>query len=587
MRWGRAAVSGAIVSEDKNKLVFDEKTLAKLLEAAFVLQEHRHALRSLDPLSPPKIDRISPPADEPAHSVPVPEKVPAEFNASPEPENGDYSSALGQIVETQHRIERNHLNAEAALSLVAAQLIEICGAAGAAIGVVQGKAVRYRAIAGMRALPLGSEVPLDKALCASAIRTGEVFSCPNVNPQSQGDAGECRRRGIGSLIIVPVLRESEVIGALELYYSDPRSFSEHDVNTCQLMAGLVSEALAGDNEPATGRENGQSAAVPNRPDGDKADLFRKALLEEANQISSTLPATAVCSKCGHKLVGDEQFCGECGSPRKKDAQPVNPPSIAIPLWLQKTRKRETTAGLPEKEPAPPEKERLPDVLPEVAQKDSVGVASVDRSAEAIAASSPASNDLSLKRSEPSLAPTPAETTQEKVKETADPEVKKDITGQTPAPAPDWSSALSARQFLEQLSGGNRKGSLLQFWNARRGDIYLGVAVILVVCVIRWGIWSSHPVKATAPPAAAATRKPPAAPELPLFDRMLISLGLADAPEPPEDKGNPAAQVWVDLRTGLYYCPSTDLYGKTPKGKYTTQRDAQLDQFQPAYRKSCD
>jgi hypothetical protein len=621
-------MSGAIVSEDKNKLVFDENTLAKLLEAAFVLQEHRHALRNLDPLSPPKMDRVSPPADEPVHNIPVPEKVPAEIKASPEPENGDYSSALGRIVETQHRIERNHLNAEAALSLVAAQLIEICGAAGAAIGIVEGKVVRYRAIAGIRALPLGSEVPLDKALCASSIRTGEVYSCPNVNPQSQGDAGECRRRGIGSLIIVPVLRESEVIGALELYYSDPRSFSEHDVNTCQLMAGLVSEALAGHNEPSTGRENGKSAAVPNPPDGDQADLFRKALLEQANQISSTLPATAVCSKCGHKLVGDEQFCGECGTPRKKDPQRVNPPSIAIPLWLQKTRKRETAARLPEKEPAPPEKqpalqkeaappkkkaappkkvaappkkgsappeneaappekERILDVPPEVAQKDPVGVVSVDHSAEAIAAGSAARNNLSLKASEQPLALPPAETTEETVKEAANPEVKKDITEQTSAPAPDWSSALSARQFLEQLSGGDRKGSLFQFWNARRGDIYLGVAVILVVCVIRWGIWSSHPVKATAPPAAAATRKPPAAPELPLFDRMLISLGLAEAPEPPEDKGNPAAQVWVDLRTGLYYCPSTDLYGKTPKGKYTTQRDAQLDQFQPAYRKSCD
>jgi hypothetical protein len=406
------------------------------------------------------------------------------------------------------------------------------------------------------------------------------------------------------LIIVPVLREGEVIGALELYYSDARAFSEHDVNTCQLMAGLVSEALARANEPSTRRENGPSAAEPNPADDDKADLFRKALLEEANQISSAVPATAVCSKCGHKLVGDEQFCGECGTPRKRNAQPINPPSIAIPLWLQKTRKRDAAARLPEKEPArpekepaPPEKEPAPEVFPEIAEKGSLGAVSVDHSTEVIAAGSAESNNLSLKTSAQSLALPPAETTpekikeaanpQENVKETASPEVKKEITEQTPVPAPDWSSALSARQFLEQLSGGTRKGSVIQFWNTRRGDIYLGIAVILVVCVIRWGIWSSHPVKATAPPVPAATRKPAAAPELPLFDRMLISLGLAEAPEPPEDKGNPGAQVWVDLRTGLYYCPSTDLFGKTPRGKYTTQRDAQLDQFQPAYRKACD
>jgi hypothetical protein len=73
----------------------------------------------------------------------------------------------------------------------------------------------------------------------------------------------------------------------------------------------------------------------------------------------------------------------------------------------------------------------------------------------------------------------------------------------------------------------------------------------------------------------------------MFDRMLISLGLAEAPPAPEYKGNPDTQVWVDLHTALYYCPGADLYGKTPKGKVTSQRDAQLDQFEPAYRKTCD
>jgi hypothetical protein len=69
--------------------------------------------------------------------------------------------------------------------------------------------------------------------------------------------------------------------------------------------------------------------------------------------------------------------------------------------------------------------------------------------------------------------------------------------------------------------------------------------------------------------------------------MLISMGLAEAPPTPESKGNPETQVWVDLHTALYYCPGADLYGKTPKGRFTSQRDAQLDQFEPAYRKACD
>ena len=149
--------------------------------------------------------------------------------------------------------------------------------------------------------------------------------------------------------------------------------------------------------------------------------------------------------------------------------------------------------------------------------------------------------------------------------------------------------MTARQFLEQLAGAHRPGALARFWKARRGDIYLAIAIVFVAVVIRWGIWSSHSVSATGSPATATAghRKPAPEADLSLFDRMLISMGLAEAPPAPEYKGNPDAQVWVDLHTALYYCPGTDLYGKTPKGKFESQRDARLDQYEPAYRKACD
>jgi hypothetical protein len=133
----------------------------------------------------------------------------------------------------------------------------------------------------------------------------------------------------------------------------------------------------------------------------------------------------------------------------------------------------------------------------------------------------------------------------------------------------------------------------RFWNSRRGDFYLAVAVILIGVVMRWGIWSNNSVGATAGgsrsaiPGASHRRKPAPGVDLSMFEKLLVSLGLAEAPEQPEYKGNPDTQVWVDLHTALYYCPGSDLYGKTEKGKLTSQRNAQLDQFEPAYRKACD
>ena len=132
----------------------------------------------------------------------------------------------------------------------------------------------------------------------------------------------------------------------------------------------------------------------------------------------------------------------------------------------------------------------------------------------------------------------------------------------------------------------------RFWKERRADIYLVLAVIMVLVVIRWGIWSNetpNTAASGAPPTRTFLRKRqlPPAPKLSFTDKLLVNLGLAEPPTPPVYNGNPAAKVWVDLRTALYYCPGSDLYGKTPKGKFTSQRDAQLDQFEPAYRRACD
>jgi len=154
-------------------------------------------------------------------------------------------------------------------------------------------------------------------------------------------------------------------------------------------------------------------------------------------------------------------------------------------------------------------------------------------------------------------------------------------------AADWSSAAHAREYLEQLAVNEPPDALTRFWKSRRGDVYLAVAVLLVAAAIRWGIWADHPVGATGSPAPTTHHKMVPDADLSTFDRILIKLGLAEAPEPVEYRGNPDTQVWVDLHTALYYCPGADLYGKTPTGKYTTQKDAQLDQFEPAYRRACE
>ncbi|HEX8814671.1 MAG TPA: GAF domain-containing protein [Terriglobales bacterium] len=137
----------------------------------------------------------------------------------------------------------------------------------------------------------------------------------------------------------------------------------------------------------------------------------------------------------------------------------------------------------------------------------------------------------------------------------------------------WVSSVRVRQWLDSLETG---GSAHKWLERHRSDIYLGAAIVVLIVAI--GLFMRTPTL----PAQARSREP----QLTLFEKILVALDLAEPPTSAAYAGNPDTMVWVDFRTALYYCPGADLYGKTDDGKFTTQRDAQIDQFQPAERKSC-
>jgi len=314
------------------------------------------------------------------------------------------------------------------------------------------------------------------------------------------------------------------------------------------MAGIMTDALS--REPkfldATAELSALVAQLSQQDPGEQ--------LESATSVR--------CYKCGHELVAGEQFCGQCGAARSEHSEPASMQSKLASLWHLKLSSHT-------------DDDQNEDQLSDPA---------------AVAAEVP----INLRALQQAVASTPdpapeSQHNSEIVTDLQPTQNALEVAGETEsASAADWSSAASARDYLPQVAGDPRRTWLAAFWNDHRGDLYLAVAVLVVLVVLRFGLRSNRPVTAIRKPATATSSvHKPAARELPLGDRILIQLGLAEPPPAPEDKGNPSTAVWVDLQTGLYYCPNADTYGKTPKGKYTSQRDAQLDQFAPAYRKVCD
>jgi ribosomal protein L40E len=127
------------------------------------------------------------------------------------------------------------------------------------------------------------------------------------------------------------------------------------------------------------------------------------------------------------------------------------------------------------------------------------------------------------------------------------------------------SAVRPDSVFERLSEWRVK---LRF---QRADVFLGLAIFVSAAALLW--------------PAAVPRRPTA---LDPWERALVMLGIAEPPEPLIHlQGDPGVSVWIDPHSALYYCPGEDQYGKTTDGRLSSQREAQMDRFEPASRTPCE
>ena len=135
-----------------------------------------------------------------------------------------------------------------------------------------------------------------------------------------------------------------------------------------------------------------------------------------------------------------------------------------------------------------------------------------------------------------------------------------------ADAQDEAETLPARGSITQ-----RLADIQVTLRFHRADLYLGLAVFVALAALLW-------------PAASTQKRASLSP----WERALITMGIAEAPAPAIHlQGDPSIEVWVDPHTALYYCPGAEPFGKTKDGRLSSQRDAQLDRFEPAGRSVCE
>lgn len=560
------------------------------------------------------------------------------LTAEPKP---SMEQALSTIVEIQNLILTGQLELAEALPLIAERTASITRADGVAIGIVQADRFAYLHGTGIAQAEGGAEYPCEETLAAECLASGKILQIPDTAKDLYLSPDLCHRLNVGSLIAAPIHHDGKLAGAIELRYVRPAAFQEPELRTSQLMAGLITTALVRAAEVASKRTLAQERAAmldaierikpqlermaggaePAAPAPDNVhpvpaepeiphfteEELRALLPENAAALGATLGtsptaeqaalATETCRRCGHALSRDEVFCGLCGTQRWLDSPPEGA-ALAPPTEEQVPFSAIAPATEPHAGPPVVSPEEMPEDLAESSSWPAEETLALPPLLEDLVAQfppEPAEDSLAL-LSQPASPPVSEPYAPvAKLEESAAPaiatflvpakEMELPPASETPASLPKaaepWTTARRTKQWLESLAspGVESRGSMLQrLWQTQRANIYLAISAVLLLAVLAG--WGSRPTE-------NQPSNRPRPPQLSFLESILVDLGLAVAPPAEAYRGNPDIKVWVDLHTALYYCPDADQYGKTGNGKFTSQRDAQLDQFEPAFRKACN
>ena len=145
---------------------------------------------------------------------------------------------LSAIIATQQIIATSQLDRVSLMNLIVERAQSLTQADGAAFEFHEEEDMVYRACCGNTAPFLGLRLNIHTSLSGKCVLTGEIMRCDDSDTDPRVDRAACRKIGVRSMIVVPLSYGQTVVGVLKVLSARPSFFTERDVQTLELMAGL-------------------------------------------------------------------------------------------------------------------------------------------------------------------------------------------------------------------------------------------------------------------------------------------------------------------------------------------------------------
>jgi TonB family protein len=190
-------------------------------------------------------------------------------------------SDVDQIAKKLSAFTSGDVAREVALDLVLNESVEqarkATGATGAAIALIRDGEMVCRATTGKNAPDLGVRVEMTSGLPAASLITGKVQQCSDTEEGGLVNAEVCRRLGVRSMVIAPLVNGSGAFGILQVFSSEPHVFGEHEIETLEILAKKIAENKASVS-------TNDSAPAPESPCTESPSMTSTSTLSERLKV---------------------------------------------------------------------------------------------------------------------------------------------------------------------------------------------------------------------------------------------------------------------------------------------------------------
>ena len=165
--------------------------------------------------------------------------------AAPEiPRCGDARSEIKLLKHFSSRQDERNL-----LCHVANQTMLSLRADGIAIAYYSDGSIVCMTSCGEIAPQIGSRLNVNAGITAQCLREGTPLQCYDTQADQRVNSETCHKIGIRSLLVVPLRRNSELIGVASVFYAKPRGFPEWGLRELERASSLFVKCISHQWEP--------------------------------------------------------------------------------------------------------------------------------------------------------------------------------------------------------------------------------------------------------------------------------------------------------------------------------------------------